>query len=112
MSKRGGFRIFISAVTPELGSYRREVARVLRRKGLEVRDQEYFIQGPGTLLEKLRDYIQDCDAVILLVGERCGAVPTAEHAAALGSIPAFEQFCQTTGCGQASYTQWEYILAR
>ncbi len=87
MSKRAGFRIFISAVTPELGSYRREVARVLRRKGLEVRDQDYFIQGPGTLLEKLRDYIESCDAVLLLVGDRCGAVPSAEHAVALGDTP-------------------------
>jgi hypothetical protein len=112
MSKRAGFRVFISAVTPELGHCRREVARVLRRKGLEVRDQDYFIQGGGTLLEKLRDYIESCDAVILVIGERCGVVPTPEHAAALGPIPAFQNFSAATGCGQASYTQWEYMLAK
>ncbi len=84
MPQRSTFRVFISAVTGELGSQRREVARVLRKKGLEVRIQEDFSLGGGTLLERLRDYIQQCDAVILLVGERYGAIPTPEHAAALG----------------------------
>lgn len=36
------YRIFISAVNGELGHYRRELARVLWRKGLEIRDQEHF----------------------------------------------------------------------
>ena len=52
------FRVFISAVSGELKSYRGEVARVLWRKELEVRDQEYFRQGPATLLEQLAAYIQ------------------------------------------------------
>ncbi|MGH8488071.1 MAG: DUF4062 domain-containing protein [Gammaproteobacteria bacterium] len=71
----GSYRLFISAVSNELGHYRREVARVLRRKGLEVRDLEHFSQGPATLIERLSDYIQQCDAVVLLVGERCGPFP-------------------------------------
>ena len=36
------FRVFISAVSGELKSCRSEIARVLRRKELEVRDQERF----------------------------------------------------------------------
>ncbi len=104
--------MFISAVSGELGSWRREVARALRRKGLEVRDQEHFRQGGGTLLESLRDYIQKCDAVILLVGERCGAFPTEEHARALGVVPAFEDYRSAKGQSDASYTQWELLLAR
>ncbi len=112
MSKRAGFRIFVSAVMPELGSYRREVARVLRRKGLEVRDQEHFHQGGATLLEKLRDYIESCDAVILLVGDRCGALATPEHAAALGDISGFQKFSETVAQKEASYTQWEFFLAK
>ncbi len=68
-----------------------EVAWVLRRKGLEIRDQEHFSQGPATLIERLRDYIQQCQAVVLLVGERCGTFPTDEHAAALGAVPVFDK---------------------
>ncbi|MGH7888363.1 MAG: DUF4062 domain-containing protein [Candidatus Binatia bacterium] len=88
----GSYRIFISSVSNELGHYRREVARVLRRKGLEVRDQEHSSQGPATLIERLSDYIQQCDAVVLLVGERCGAFPSDAHAAALGNIPIFDRY--------------------
>lgn len=106
------FRIFVSAVSRELGSYRREVARVLRRKGLEVRDQDHFNMGPATLLEKLRDYIRECDAVILLVGERSGAFPTDEHSASLGPIAIFDGYRTASGQIGASYTQWEFLLAK
>ncbi|MGH8480664.1 MAG: DUF4062 domain-containing protein [Gammaproteobacteria bacterium] len=106
------YRIFISAVSNDLEPYRREVARVLRRKGLEVRDQEHFSQGPATLIERLSDYIQECEAVVLLVGERCGAFPNDAHAAALGNIPIFDQYRGATGQSRASYTQWEFMLAK
>ncbi|HEV7672171.1 MAG TPA: tetratricopeptide repeat protein [Thermoanaerobaculia bacterium] len=105
-------RIFLSAVTKELGSYRSEVARVLRRGEVDVREQDHFRQGSGTLLERLRDYIEQCDAVILLIGDRCGAFPTEEHAAALGPVPAFEVYRKATGQARASFTQWEYFLAK
>jgi tetratricopeptide (TPR) repeat protein len=106
------FRIFISAVSGELKFYRSEVARVLRRKELEIRDQEHFRQGPATLLQQLAAYIQKCDAVILLVGERAGAFPSDDQAAALGAIPIFEQYRKETGQTRASYTQWEFLLAK
>ena len=106
------YRIFISAVSDELGHCRREVARVLRRKGLEVREQEHFSQGPATLIERLSDYIQQCEAVVLLVGEQCGAFPSDTHAAALGNIPIFDQYRAATGQSRASYTQWEFMLAK
>src|SRR5580700_4873713 len=106
------FRIFISAVSGELKFYRSEVARVLRRKELEIRDQEHFRQGPATLLEQLAAYIQKCDAVILLVGGRAGAFPSDVHAAALGAIPIFDEYRRDSGQRQASYTQWEYLLAK
>ena len=112
MAQPSTFRVFISAVSGELGSYRREVARVLRRRGLEVRDQEHFSQGPATLLERLRDYVRQCDAVILLVGERYGAAPTEEHAGALGPVATFEDYRGAKQQPQASYTQWEFFLAR
>ncbi len=112
MGEQARPRVFVSAVSKELGSYREEVARVLRRKELEVRDQEHLRQGPATLLEQLRDYVEGCDAVVLLVGERCGAFPTAEHVAALGPVVAFDRYRERTGAAVASYTQWEYLFAQ
>jgi tetratricopeptide (TPR) repeat protein len=112
LSRPTTFRVFISAVSNELGSLRSEVARVLRRKGVEVREQEHFSQGGATLLERLREYIQQCDAVILLVGERYGAFPTDEHVRALDSVTAFEEYRRAKKQPQASYTQWELFLAR
>jgi tetratricopeptide (TPR) repeat protein len=112
MSTPVTYRVFLSAVTRELGSYRVEIARVLRRKELEVRDQEHFRQGSATLLEQLRAYIEQCDAVILLVGERCGGFPSEEHVAALGTVPLFDSYRASTGQARASYTQWELFLAK
>jgi hypothetical protein len=112
MSAPPEFRLFISAVSRELKSCRAEVARVLRRKELEIRDQEHFRQGPATLLEQLADYIRKCDAVILLVGDCAGAFPSDDQASALGIIPIFEQYRRETGQTRASYTQWEFLLAK
>ena len=111
MPARRECRVFVSAVSGELKSYRSEVARVLRRKELEVRDQEHFRQGPATLLQQLADYIKNCNAVVLLVGECAGAFPSDDHASALGVIPVYEQYRQQTGQPRASYTQWEFLLA-
>jgi len=105
------FRVFISAVTGEFGTFRGEIARVLRRKGHEVCEQEHFRQGPGTLLDKLQDYISQCDAVIFLIGRCCGNFPTPEHAAPFESNPIYGQWRRATRNGRASYTQWEYFLA-
>ena len=105
-------RVFISAVSGELKSYRTEVARALRRKELEVRDQEHFRQGPATLLQQLAAYIKKCDAVILLIGDEAGEFPSDDHASALGGIPIYEQYCNEAGQIRASYTQWEFLLAK
>jgi tetratricopeptide (TPR) repeat protein len=105
-------KIFLSAVTGELGNYREELHRALLRKKLEPRIQEYFRPGTATLLEMLRDYIHECDRVILLVGERCGAFPTDEEVKVIGSIPEFDRYRAHSGQNRASYTQWEFFLAR
>ncbi len=106
------YRVFVSAVSGELVNCRREVARILRRKELEIRDQEHFRQGGATLLEQLREYIRRCDAVILLIGEMCGAFPSNEHAAWLGSVGVFDKYRAAAGQEHASYTQWEFFLAK
>ncbi|MFN5283268.1 MAG: DUF4062 domain-containing protein [Planctomyces sp.] len=96
------FRVFISGVSHELESCRREVARSLRRKGLEVRDQEHFRQGGATLIEQLRDYIQQCDAVICLVGDQYSSSVTAKHAQVLGASEWWNRFHIATGHGAVS----------
>ncbi|MFN9289566.1 MAG: DUF4062 domain-containing protein, partial [Planctomyces sp.] len=80
--------------------------------GLEVRDQEHFRQGGATLIEQLRDYIQQCDAVICLVGDQYGSSVTAQHAGVLGASEWWNRFHEATGHHEASYTQWEFLLAK
>src|SRR5262249_44278393 len=101
---RRSYRVFVSAVTSELGSYRSEVARCLRRKGLDVCLQDDFRQGEATLLEKLRDYIRDCDAVICLVGAQYGYRCEPDHASAVGAVASFIQYSADTGETTASYS--------
>ncbi len=95
-------KIFLSAVSAEFREYREELALFLRRKGYEVRVQEEFETGGGTLLDKLEAYIRDeCHGCIFLVGQRYGAEPPAPEAAA-------HLHGETA---RYSYTQWEYRFA-
>ena len=100
-------RVFISAVTSEFGKARDALAADLRARGHEVTVQSDFKQSPDseTLLGNLSDYIRDCNAVVCIVGKRCGACPPARAAERLrGVLP--------DGIKEASYTQWEFFLAR
>ena len=105
------FRVFVSAVSSELKSYREEVARVLTRKKIKIRIQEYFQPGPATLIETLDVELNDCDAAIFLIGDRAGFFPFNEPAT-LGDAPAYNDYRQKTGQERASYTQWEFMLAK
>jgi hypothetical protein len=61
------YRLFISAVSKELGAERREVARVLMRKGLKVREQGYFTAGPANVaigLNNLARLLQDTNRLV------------------------------------------------
>ena len=100
-------RIFISAVTSEFGKARDTLASDLRARGHEVTVQSDFKQSPDseTLLGNLSDYIRDCHAVVCIVGKRCGACPPPRAAERLkGALP--------NDIKEASYTQWEFFLAR
>jgi hypothetical protein len=67
-------RIFVSAVSSEFRRARDTVAADLRARGNTVRVQSDFRQEEAdTLLHKLHDYIQDCEAVVCIVGTRSGA---------------------------------------
>lgn len=62
-------RIFLSAVTSELKSYRDAIAGDLRLPHVDVKVQEDFVNGGGTTLEKIDDYIRISDAVVHLIGD-------------------------------------------
>jgi tetratricopeptide (TPR) repeat protein len=100
-------RIFISAVTSEFGKARDAIRSDLAARGHDVCIQSDFQQSPDseTLLGNLADYIRDCHAVVCIIGKRCGACPPARAAERLkGVLP--------NDIKEASYTQWEFFLAR
>jgi len=112
MSLPASYRVFVSAVSGELASYREEVARVLRRKGIDVCEEKHFRQGGATLLEKLNDYIANCDAIIFLIGDQCGSQLTEAHSAVMGDSESFKAYCYAKRQNIVSYTQWEWLLAK
>jgi len=89
-------KIFISAVSGELKSYRLVVDRALRIRGYEPVFQELFGLGDEKIVELLRGKVAECDAVICLIGRRYGAEPSV-------ALPEF---------GRRSFTQLEYFLAK
>jgi tetratricopeptide (TPR) repeat protein len=101
------FHAFISAVTSEFRTVRSAAASDLRSRDLLIKVQDDFRLGPGadTLLRKLYNYIRDCSAVICIIGERSGAIPTPAEAAPFA-------YLLPRGMTKASYTQWEFFIAR
>jgi tetratricopeptide (TPR) repeat protein len=100
-------KIFVSAVTSEFGKLRDALAADLRARGHTVRVQSDFTQSSDseTLLGRLAEYIRDCHAVICIVGKRCGASPPPR------AVERFPEILPRT-VKEASYTQWEFFLAR
>ena len=77
-------KVFLSCVSTEFKSYRLRLANqlgALKGEPYEIKVQEDFQQGGYTLLDKLADYVRECDLVIHLVGDACGARPAEEHVA-------------------------------
>jgi tetratricopeptide (TPR) repeat protein len=89
-------KVFISAVSRELNSYRTLVEQSLQKQGVQPEFQELFELSDEEILELLRRKLADCDAVICLIGFRYGAEP---------SQP-IEPF------GRCSFTQFEYHFTR
>ena len=100
-------KIFISAVTNEFGKARDALASDIRARGHMVRIQSDFQKSADseTLLGRLAEYIRDCHAVICIVGKQCGACPPARAAKRLPDV-------LPKDIEEASYTQWEFFLAR
>ena len=67
-------QIFLSTVSAEFRSYRDALRRDLDRPNVTVKVQEDFIATGTETLDKLDEYIRQCDAVIHLVGDMTGAL--------------------------------------
>src|SRR5277367_3198275 len=102
-----GYRVFLSAVTSEFGKARDEIASDLRGRALEVKVQRDFRQEATTetTLQKLDHYLRGCNAVVHVAGKRSGAFPGEGEAKPLLHV-------LPPGVTRASYTQFEFYLAR
>jgi hypothetical protein len=100
-------KVFISAVSKEFARARSQVRSDLAAKGYLVRVQDDFTQSGSadTILARLNEYIAECARVVFIVGDYCGGFPPDGAAAPFAGAlsPPFTR---------ASYTQWEYFLAR
>jgi len=83
-------RVFISATSADLGEHRDAVAEVLLRERILPIDRTNLGDSPGSIVDKLKRRIEECDAAICLVGRCFGAYPPD-----VGPLP-------------KSYTQIEY----
>lgn len=112
-------QIFLSTVSAEFQSYREALRRDLDRPNVTVKIQEDFIASGSATLDKLDDYIRQCDAVIHLVGDMTGAVAEAPSLASIQHrypdlpqrLPALRALLADTSQPTLSYTQWEAWLA-
>src|SRR4051794_4725733 len=66
--------IFISCVSNEFGPYRDALRRDLSRPNLATKIQEDFIAYGSAMLEKLDEYIRQCEAVIHICGDMTGSL--------------------------------------
>jgi tetratricopeptide (TPR) repeat protein len=89
-------RIFVSATTRDLGSYRELASKTLRGRGDVVDDQAIFNLTYHDIGAMLKNRISECDAVVCLIGFVYGGEPSQ----------------RPTDQPRRSYTQWEYFLAR
>jgi len=111
-------RIFVSCVSAEFRTYRTSLQGALTSSGREIKIQENFQDGPGTLLEKLDHYITRCRAVIHLVGRSTGhkAKPAeirwllAEYPDFTAVMPELAEWLDPASC-PFTYSQWECFLA-
>lgn len=90
-------KVFLSAVSKQFIACRNALASDLRAIGCEVKVQEDFRQGVGSLIAQIESYVAQCNRVIAIVGTAYGADASSD------AIP--------VGKPQRSYTHWEYYFA-
>lgn len=106
--------IFVSAVTDEFKSYRDALVKWLDAPGIRIETQERFIAVGQSSLVKISDYLQQCNAVVHLVGDRTGAIAKPAEVEIL--LETHRDLPYRTGLTaeameELSYTQWEAWLA-
>jgi hypothetical protein len=111
-------RTLVHKPPSEFRSYRDRLAEKLKRPNLSVHVQEEFIAAGAETLDKLDDYIRECEAVVHLVGDMTGAMASPSAVAAIKErypdlATRFPPLAETvsTGAPALSYTQWEAFLA-
>ena len=111
-------QIFLSTVSAEFRSYRDALRHDIDRPNVTVKVQEDFIATGTETLDKLDEYIRQCDAVIHLVGDMTGARANSTAVAAIRKrypdlaerLPVLKSFLKP-GARGLSYTHWEGWLA-
>jgi Domain of unknown function (DUF4062) len=109
-------RIFLSAVSDEFRDYREALRRDLTRPNVEVKIQEDFKDLGGDTLDKLDQYIANCDVVVHLVGDMTGSAPKVRVSQAfLKKHPEIAKMFPDLSSAvvsrhSVSYTQWEAWL--
>src|SRR5262245_10331781 len=103
-------------VSKDFLQYRKVFTKNLRnRLSIEVKVQEDFGGEPGTLLEKLDNYIRHCDLVIHLIGKSAGFAPQRAAVDRLKAlypdltekVPCLRGVLGSGSEYEISYTQWE-----
>ena len=77
--------VFLSTVSDEFRAYRDQLSGDLTRQNVAVKVQEDFKDLGGDTLGKLDAYIAECDGVVHLIGDMCGATADACQQRALGA---------------------------
>jgi hypothetical protein len=109
--------LFISCVSNEFAHYRDAMRKDLSRTNLTTQIQEDFIPFGASILQKLDEYIQHCDAVIHICGNMTGSMANAlsmeyiigAHKDFGARFPDLLPVLEDKE--QLSYTQWEAWLA-
>lgn len=108
----------MSAVSAEFRNYRDSLRHDLDRPNFTVKVQEDFISTGGVTLDKLDDYVLQCDAVIHLIGDMTGGMALESSVAIIrqrypdfvSRFPMLKPYIEAGG-PTLSYTQWEAWLA-
>src|SRR5271169_201234 len=112
-----GIKLFLSCVSDEFGGCRNALRKALTRPNVEVKIQEDFKALGGDTLEKLEEYIEQCEAVVHFVGDMTGSTPNTYVvkellARRLDLKTRLPPLGAALDAGIAiSYTQWEAWLA-
>jgi tetratricopeptide (TPR) repeat protein len=109
--------VFLSTVSDEFRAYRDQLSGDLTRQNVAVKVQEDFKDLGGDTLDKLDAYIAECDGLVHLIGDMCGATAdqrqqralVAKHSDLPQKLPPLGEALKSGYC--LSYTQWEAWLA-